>query len=289
MSSEGYVRISHPSFSRRLNEDASPHQCVCWLTQDSLQEHEYRPYSPLVTIRELMNSYQHAKERWVVSPCRGALMEHSVLPSPPHIGTVETALIVGLGSLTQCDERTRACRHKRMLQLAAFKDVVRQLEASHFTEPREGWDIRIKAQDPAFTPLDISFLATLGIECVAASQGTRTVDKSTFVFVAHWGKEFRILGHEDWARRPAFYVGLSADKLLHNCETLLARSETAKDDMCDCCRKYRLRSNEVEEVRGNMQVLECLRGHEIDTHEDCRGTDWQSLCPVMNLTTYTKP
>ncbi|KAH9881105.1 hypothetical protein J1614_001599 [Plenodomus biglobosus] len=102
-----------------------------------------------LTAQILLVDFRKRQERWRDTDCArqvlGLLEERE--------WGVQDAVCIGIGSFSRDWEH----RHRSMWQLVLFVGVVEQLR-------KQNLEIKVYAQEPAFTPVDTAFLETLGIE-----------------------------------------------------------------------------------------------------------------------------
>jgi hypothetical protein len=107
---------------------------------------------------------------------------------------VEKAVCIGIGSFSRDWDH----RHRSMWQLVLFLDTIGYIK-------KDGQDMKMFAQDPAFTPLDISFLQLLGI-IVVESGIEEHIIATSFVFspFVDW---YILLPSFLKAKDPELYIG----------------------------------------------------------------------------------
>ncbi|KAF2733770.1 hypothetical protein EJ04DRAFT_438379 [Polyplosphaeria fusca] len=119
-----------------------------------------------LTVEMLMHDLRQRRERWRDTECarglEGAMGQRS--------WDVGEAVCIGIGSFSLDWEH----RHRAMWQLVMLLEVIRFISKPELT-------IKVYAQEPAFTPLDLDFLAALDIEVTISHIEIHITDK-TFVF-----------------------------------------------------------------------------------------------------------
>lgn len=142
-----------------------------------------------LTVEELTATYKHKKQIWRASTCRRALMQILDRKQPENGWQIKQAVLFASGSF--CRDNWE-CQRRSITQLVAFVDIVKHLQATS----DEG--IGIFAQELVYTPLDVGFLAQIGIfACTASKPGKPAdegqsaqyhLDSDTFLFEAFMEK-----------------------------------------------------------------------------------------------------
>jgi hypothetical protein len=143
-----------------------------------------------LTAENLFADFKKLQERWedtAIARQLGEIISKETVD-------VENAVCIGIGSFARDWDH----RHRSMWQLVLFLDTIRYLK-------RDGQDIKMLAQDPAFMPLDISFLQLLDIT-VVESGIEEHVTPVSFVFspFVDW---YILLPTFLKARDPKLYIG----------------------------------------------------------------------------------
>jgi hypothetical protein len=118
-----------------------------------------------LTAEKLLAEFKALQERWRDTPV--AVQIQDLLSK--RSGLVTEAVCIGIGSFS----RDWAHRYRSLWQLVLFIDVVARLSAKEKME--------MYAQDPAFTPLDISFLALIDVTTTKTGI-EKNITSSSFVF-----------------------------------------------------------------------------------------------------------
>ncbi|KAF2252051.1 hypothetical protein BU26DRAFT_561828 [Trematosphaeria pertusa] len=150
---DGWTVVTHSAASRRSGEDGA---------------RDARPTRIVegLTVEKLLDDLRKMEARWRETTCAQQL--ERVLQK--RTWDVNEAVCIGIGSFSLDWEH----RHRSMWQLALFLATVKLVQ-------HEQSQIRLYAQEPAFTPLDISFLRALNIAVLSADIQTH-ITKSSFVF-----------------------------------------------------------------------------------------------------------
>ncbi len=159
------------------------------------------------TLEEIREQYAVRKEAWRKSEAAGKL-EQSALKLG--LDNVENVVVLGLGTFQAHEEQfSRSC----MTQLAALYTILEGIgktDASAASTPSptsmEKKEIQIIQQDPAFTPLDTSFLASLNHTVVDDPEAYSHIGPYTLVYAIHCYPEIydniRALG-----KTPGWLIG----------------------------------------------------------------------------------
>ncbi|KAF2850366.1 hypothetical protein T440DRAFT_397463 [Plenodomus tracheiphilus IPT5] len=143
-----------------------------------------------LTVSTLVSDFKKRQERWCDTEC--ALHLRGLLDKREW--QVNKAVCIGIGSFSRDWEH----RHRSLWQLVMFVDVVTLLRKQHL-------EIKMYAQEPAFTPVDIAFLETLDVK-VRENDIEMYVGRSTFVYspFVDW---YLLLPSFLRDQDPALYVG----------------------------------------------------------------------------------
>ncbi|KAF2004106.1 hypothetical protein P154DRAFT_66528 [Amniculicola lignicola CBS 123094] len=168
-----------------------------------------------LTVEKLAAEFGKMRRRFKSSECAKGVGR--VLKRRDWRGRVDKAVCIGIGSLSTDWEN----RWRSMWQLVLFEWVVGQVS-------NEEQGIRLFAQEPAFLPLDIAFLSTLGIT-VLESGIEDHISPSTFVFAPF--VDWNLLLPTFLADRdPELYIG---NEILGD-YTRFANSEEKKGKVEEC-------------------------------------------------------
>ncbi|PHH64354.1 hypothetical protein CDD81_4711 [Ophiocordyceps australis] len=111
---------------------------------------------------------------------------------------VLSATCLGLGSFEPPDGGWDAC-HRAHVQLAAFATIIHELEQASQSP------IPCFFQDPAFSPSDCAFLASLGYSVLIAPAASAHIDASSFIYAIHLYRP--VYADALAAGPPAIFVG----------------------------------------------------------------------------------
>lgn len=130
---------------------------------------------------------------------------------------IKEAVCIGIGSFSRDWEH----RYRSLWQLVLFIDAVQQLSANEV-------QVRLYAQDPAFTTLDMAFLEVLKVN-ITKDDIQKHISSSTLVFspFVDW---FILLPVFIQSKKPALYIG---NEILDNYSTF-ARSDEKKEKLEEC-------------------------------------------------------
>ncbi|KAJ4984686.1 hypothetical protein SVAN01_09800 [Stagonosporopsis vannaccii] len=142
-----------------------------------------------LTAEKLLQDHNKRTEKWKTASCAQHL--ESVLTKREWV--VDNAVCIGIGSFSRDWEH----RHRAMWQLVLFMSVV-----SHLQKSRE---VKLYAQEPAFTSIDHEFLSLLSVH-VCADDIANHITPRTFVFspFVDW---YILLPGFLKGRDPVLYVG----------------------------------------------------------------------------------
>lgn len=113
-----------------------------------------------------MNKYYEGKlEAWKGSSYRKTLADLLEKSQPKDGWRISDAICLGTGDFSKliCDTDEHDpvdMRARSVTQLAAFLDIVTQIQ------PSDQESVPVLAQDPTYTPIDMQFLAALGVKPV---------------------------------------------------------------------------------------------------------------------------
>jgi hypothetical protein len=143
-----------------------------------------------LTPSKLVSEFERLKDRWnenIVAAQISDLVGRK-------IWDVDTAVCIGIGSFSRDWEH----RWRSLWQLVLFMDIIRHLKNSNK-------ELKVCAQDPAFTSLDNSFLSTLNVTTTASGIESHITPKS-FVFspFVDW---YILLPTFLASKDPVLYVG----------------------------------------------------------------------------------
>jgi hypothetical protein len=142
-----------------------------------------------LTAEKLLSEFKSLQERWKDTAVAKQIRELSGKRS----WAVKEAVCIGIGSFS----RDWAHRYRSLWQLVLFVDVVKYLGTEE--------EMKMYAQDPAFTPLDIDFLALLNITTTKTGiEEHITIESFVFSPFVDW---FILLPMFLKGKDPAFYVG----------------------------------------------------------------------------------
>ena len=122
-----------------------------------------------LTPEKLLDDFKKLQERWedtAVAKQIEELLKKSQC-------NIDSAVCIGIGSLS----RDWAHRWRSLWQLVLFLDVVKHCKSASGAEE----DVKMYAQDPAFTTLDVTFLKELGVEVTETGIETH-IEAATFVY-----------------------------------------------------------------------------------------------------------
>lgn len=122
-----------------------------------------------LTAEKLMGDFKKLQERWEDTSVAKQIEE---ILNTRHCN-IDSAVCIGIGSLS----RDWAHRWRSLWQLVLFVNVVTRCKSK--TSRESG--VKMYAQDPAFTPLDVTFLKELDIEVTQAGIEDHIV-RTTFVY-----------------------------------------------------------------------------------------------------------
>jgi hypothetical protein len=145
---------------------------------------------PGLTVEKLVAELKDMEKRWRRSSCARTLENMMRLRD----WRVDKAACIGIGSFSLDWEH----RYRSLWQLVLFMDVVKLLQ-------QDSLSLTLHAQEPAFTPLDVEFLATLSITSIEANIETG-ITQTSFVFApfVDWYILLPVfLKHKD----PKLYIG----------------------------------------------------------------------------------
>jgi len=166
-----------------------------------------------LTAATLLSDFKARQERWKTTDCSKQvrnLMEKRGCP-------VEEAVCIGIGSFSRDWEH----RHRSLWQLVLFVHVVEQLRT-------QCPEIKLYAQEPAFTPIDTSFLGLLGFEALGAGIEMH-IGMHTFVY-APFVDWHLLLPLFLQGKDPPLYVG---NEILDD-YTVYAQVEEKKKKVDEC-------------------------------------------------------
>ncbi|KAF1957962.1 hypothetical protein CC80DRAFT_410048 [Byssothecium circinans] len=143
-----------------------------------------------LTVDKLAEEFRGMDTRWRATSCAQTLEKMLGLRD----WNVKEAACIGIGSLSL----DWAHRYRSLWQLVLFMAVVKTLQG-------DSPDIILYAQEPAFTTLDISFLATLSITVLSTSIETH-ISPSAFVY-APFVDWYILLPLFLKGRDPQLYIG----------------------------------------------------------------------------------
>ena len=124
------------------------------------------------TIEQVRAEHAKIEKDWLACEARQRLISN-LTESPASVrGTVTQIVALGIGSLSEYDENDSCNYYNSLLQLACVQDMARSLapwatasspeypSISRSSSSPEDLDVQIKifAQDPAFTEVDMQFL-----------------------------------------------------------------------------------------------------------------------------------
>ncbi|KAI8931430.1 hypothetical protein NX059_011758 [Plenodomus lindquistii] len=166
-----------------------------------------------LTAETLLVDFKKRQERWMDTECarhlQGLLEKRK--------WKVKEAVCIGIGSFSRDWEH----RHRSMWQLVLFFDVVEQLR-------KQNLEVKLYAQEPAFTAIDVSFLKSLDIEVVESDVESH-IDARAFVYspFVDW---YLLLPTFLQDRDPELYVG---NEILDDYKTY-AQTEDKKKKLEEC-------------------------------------------------------
>ncbi|KAI1505849.1 hypothetical protein F5X99DRAFT_366319 [Biscogniauxia marginata] len=154
------------------------------------------PSTPGLSLREVQDDHQRIADQWKSSVCCRQLDE--LIASRPIQHPVSEAICLGLGSFDPADGAWEVKRRAHV-QLAAFLSIVEQIQSA------QKRPIRCVFQEPCFTPVDKSFLESLGHQVVDSPEGFNLVSPAALVFGVHL---YRNVYSEAIAQHtPSMFVG----------------------------------------------------------------------------------
>jgi hypothetical protein len=140
---------SHHEASAKKAKDARPTRIV-----------------PGLSVEKLVTEFKDMEKRWRQSSCARNLEKMIRLRD----WRVDKAVCIGIGSFSLDWEH----RYRSLWQVVLFMDVVKLLQ-------QDNPSLTLHAQEPAFTSVDVEFLATSSINSVEANIETH-ITRTSFVF-----------------------------------------------------------------------------------------------------------
>ncbi|OBT67402.1 hypothetical protein VE03_03132 [Pseudogymnoascus sp. 23342-1-I1] len=128
------------------------------------------------TLETMREEFLHYQELWVGSPAYTSLRTtiRALKDRQESYVPIDNVVCLALGSLQSAAE---ACRAASFTQLAALLTIMELLDLDPQTTPNT-----FTAQDPLFTPLDATFLSTLGFTAVPDPSGFLAITPTTLVY-----------------------------------------------------------------------------------------------------------
>ncbi|KAF9736514.1 hypothetical protein PMIN04_006242 [Paraphaeosphaeria minitans] len=166
-----------------------------------------------LTEEKLLDELQAMQRKWEKTSCAKNLARMLGLRD----WTVQGAVCIGVGSFSLDWDH----RYRSLWQLVLFRAVVETVQ-------QEGASLALYAQEPAFTPLDISFLSRLGIK-VMSSEIESHITSTSFVY-APFVDWYILLPMFLKGRDPELYIG---NEILGGYGTY-ANTQEKKDVLKDC-------------------------------------------------------
>lgn len=190
-----------------------------------------------LTAEKLLADFKSLQDRWA-STALARQIEQLV---GNRKWDIDAAVCIGIGSFSLDWQH----RHRSMWQLVSFIAVIR-----HLNNP----EVRIYAQDPAFTPLDTAFLALLNISTTTSGLEEH-ISTTSFLFspFVDW---FILLPMFVRDRDPALYVG---NEILDD-YAAVAQSEEKKAKAGECA----VWGQGFLDGRRNVKLREFEAGHGLE-------------------------
>lgn len=189
-----------------------------------------------MTVEKLVGELKKLKDQWTDTAVANQFVS---LLEKNHDLNVTEAVCIGVGSFSRDWEH----RHRSMWQVVLFLDVVRLLRTRNA-------QMKLYAQDPAFTHLDKDFLQHLDVE-VTDHDIEKHISATSFVFspFVDW---FLLLPAFLKDKKPSLYVG---NEILDD-YTAFAGSEEKREKLTEC--------NELG--RAFLKDTDCVRLKDFDKH-----------------------
>ncbi|KAL2844466.1 hypothetical protein BJX68DRAFT_243046 [Aspergillus pseudodeflectus] len=168
----------HPSFPEISLRDTSPIS-ICYTSSA-----EY-PQAPLP---EVQAAFAASKRKWEASETCAALKMHLAQLERKMVRPVRKIVAFGLGTLTGLEDEFHSSR--ALAQHAALGSMVevlgrrrlQQNNPSQIPSTNTTSNIKVYAQDPAYTDVDIALLHSIGITPLDDPKGFLEIDAETLVF-----------------------------------------------------------------------------------------------------------
>ncbi|KAF9696557.1 hypothetical protein EKO04_005453 [Ascochyta lentis] len=166
-----------------------------------------------LTAEKLLHDFNNRTEKWEATVCAQHLQ--NILAKTEW--DIRDAVCIGIGSFSRDWEH----RHRAMWQLVLFVSVV-----SHMR--KKNLEVKLYAQEPAFTPLDHEFLSLLGIGvCTDDIQTHITIHSFVFSPFVDWYILLPIFLN---GKEPVLYVG---NEILDDYGAF-AQSEEKREKLEEC-------------------------------------------------------
>ncbi|KAJ4411832.1 hypothetical protein N0V91_000967 [Didymella pomorum] len=194
-----------------------------------------------LTAEKLLQDFQNRTRKWETTACAKHLVD--VLAKAEK--NVTDAVCIGIGSFSRDWEH----RHRAMWQLVLFMGVISYLRQS-------STEVKLYAQEPAFTSLDHDFLSLLSVN-VCVNDITTRITPQSFVFspFVDWYLLLPIFLRD---KDPVLYVG---NEILNDYGAY-AQSEEKREKLDECNRLGQnwLAKRDVVKLRGFEMHPHALNG-----------------------------
>jgi hypothetical protein len=166
-----------------------------------------------LTLERLRADFSTKMKLWQASTCRKDTRDILRRQQPDEGWQLENAVCLATNSFSRDNWQAR---HRSMLQFAAFYDMADSLGRL------QGRPLKLVAQEPNYTPLDVDFLADLDVQILAAGKASCSngglgeaedhIHPSSFVFEAFLDLDANTV-QRLLAGEPRLYIGSSLARL----------------------------------------------------------------------------